>query len=33
LPATPGERGLPAATERYRRLLATAELDWSDHGR
>jgi pimeloyl-ACP methyl ester carboxylesterase len=29
-PATPGERGLPPATERYRRFLATAEVDWSD---
>jgi pimeloyl-ACP methyl ester carboxylesterase len=29
-PATPGERGLPAATERYRRFLGTAEVDWSD---
>jgi pimeloyl-ACP methyl ester carboxylesterase len=28
-PATPGERGL-SATERYRRFLATAEVDWSD---
>jgi pimeloyl-ACP methyl ester carboxylesterase len=29
-PATPGERGLPPATERYARFLATAEVDWSD---
>jgi pimeloyl-ACP methyl ester carboxylesterase len=29
-PATPGERQLPPATERYRRFLATAEVDWSD---
>ena len=29
-PATPGERRLPPATERYRRFLATAEVDWSD---
>jgi pimeloyl-ACP methyl ester carboxylesterase len=29
-PATPGERGLPSATERYVRFLATAEVDWSD---
>jgi pimeloyl-ACP methyl ester carboxylesterase len=29
-PATPGERGLPPATERYRRFLTTAEVDWSD---
>jgi pimeloyl-ACP methyl ester carboxylesterase len=29
-PATPGERGLPSATERYSRFLATAEeVDWS----
>jgi pimeloyl-ACP methyl ester carboxylesterase len=31
-PATPGERGLPSASERYRRFLATAEVDWSDKG-
>ena len=31
-PATPGERGLPPATERYRRFLAGAEVDWSDEG-
>jgi pimeloyl-ACP methyl ester carboxylesterase len=31
-PATPGERGLPSATERYRQFLATAEADWSDQG-
>jgi pimeloyl-ACP methyl ester carboxylesterase len=31
-PATPGERGLPSATERYRRFMATAEVDWSDRG-
>jgi pimeloyl-ACP methyl ester carboxylesterase len=29
-PATPGERELPSATERYTRLLATAEVDWSN---
>jgi pimeloyl-ACP methyl ester carboxylesterase len=29
-PATPGERGLPSATERYHRFLATATVDWSD---
>jgi pimeloyl-ACP methyl ester carboxylesterase len=29
-PATPGERGLPPATERYRRFVATAHVDWSD---
>jgi pimeloyl-ACP methyl ester carboxylesterase len=29
-PATPGQRQLPPVTERYRRFLATAELDWSD---
>ena len=31
-PVTPGERGLPSATERYRRFLASAEVDWSDPG-
>jgi pimeloyl-ACP methyl ester carboxylesterase len=31
-PATPGQRGLPSATERYARFLATAEVDWSDRG-
>jgi pimeloyl-ACP methyl ester carboxylesterase len=31
-PATPGERGLPASNERYRRFVATAEVDWSDAG-
>ena len=31
-PATPGERGLPSATERYRRFVASAEVDWSDDG-
>jgi pimeloyl-ACP methyl ester carboxylesterase len=31
-PSTPGERGLPSATERYRRFLATAEVDWSEDG-
>jgi pimeloyl-ACP methyl ester carboxylesterase len=29
-PATPGQRGLPSATERYRRFLANATVDWSD---
>jgi len=29
-PATPGRRGLPSATQRYARFLATAEVDWSD---
>jgi pimeloyl-ACP methyl ester carboxylesterase len=29
-PATPGERGLPAATDRYRHFLATVDVDWSD---
>jgi len=29
-PATPGERGLPSATERYRQFVASAEVDWSD---
>jgi pimeloyl-ACP methyl ester carboxylesterase len=31
-PATPGERGLPPATERYRRFLASAAVDWADEG-
>jgi pimeloyl-ACP methyl ester carboxylesterase len=29
-PATPGERGLPSATERYERFVASAEVDWPD---
>ena len=29
-PATPGERGLPSATERYRQFVASADVDWSD---
>ena len=29
-PATPGERELPPPTERYRRFVATADVDWSD---
>jgi len=29
-PATPGERELPSASERFRQFLATAEVDWSD---
>jgi pimeloyl-ACP methyl ester carboxylesterase len=29
-PATPGERGLPSATERYQRFAASATVDWSD---
>jgi pimeloyl-ACP methyl ester carboxylesterase len=29
-PATPGERGLPSATERYRSFVATAKVDWTD---
>jgi pimeloyl-ACP methyl ester carboxylesterase len=29
-PATPGERRLPPATERYQRFVATTEVDWSD---
>jgi pimeloyl-ACP methyl ester carboxylesterase len=29
-PATPGERQLPPATEPYRRVRATADVDWSD---
>jgi pimeloyl-ACP methyl ester carboxylesterase len=31
-PATRGESRLPSATERYRRFLATASVDWSDEG-
>jgi pimeloyl-ACP methyl ester carboxylesterase len=31
-PVTPGERGLPSATDRYRRFVTTAEVDWSDTG-
>jgi pimeloyl-ACP methyl ester carboxylesterase len=31
-PATPGERSLPAATERFTGFLASAEVDWSDQG-
>jgi pimeloyl-ACP methyl ester carboxylesterase len=31
-PATPGERLLPPATDRYRRFLTTATVDWSDEG-
>jgi pimeloyl-ACP methyl ester carboxylesterase len=29
-PATPGERSLPSATERFSGFLASAEVDWSD---
>ena len=29
-PATPGERGLPSATERYQQFVASADVDWSD---
>ena len=29
-PATPGERGLPPATERYLQFVADADVDWSD---
>ena len=29
-PATPGERELPAAKERYQRFVASATVDWSD---
>lgn len=29
-PATPGKRGLPPATERYQRFVASATVDWSD---
>jgi pimeloyl-ACP methyl ester carboxylesterase len=28
--ATPGERGLPSATERYERFVTSATVDWSD---
>jgi pimeloyl-ACP methyl ester carboxylesterase len=31
-PATPGERRLPSATERYARFVSTAEVDWTEHG-
>jgi pimeloyl-ACP methyl ester carboxylesterase len=31
-PATAGERSLPAATERFNDFLASASVDWSDHG-
>ena len=31
-PATPGERGLPSATERYQRFVTSADVDWSDEG-
>jgi pimeloyl-ACP methyl ester carboxylesterase len=31
-PATPGERTLPSATERFNGFLASAEVDWSDQG-
>lgn len=30
-PATPGERRLPSATERFNGFLASTEVDWSDH--
>jgi pimeloyl-ACP methyl ester carboxylesterase len=30
-PATPGQRDLPSATERFSDFLASAEVDWSDH--
>jgi pimeloyl-ACP methyl ester carboxylesterase len=29
-PATPGERSLPSATERYNDFLASTDVDWSD---
>jgi pimeloyl-ACP methyl ester carboxylesterase len=29
-PATPGERGLPSAMERYQRFVTSATVDWSD---
>ncbi len=28
--ATPGERGLPSATERYQRFVRSVTVDWSD---
>jgi pimeloyl-ACP methyl ester carboxylesterase len=31
-PATPGERELPSATERFMQFATTAEVDWSDEG-
>jgi pimeloyl-ACP methyl ester carboxylesterase len=31
-PATPGERSLPSATERFTDFLASADVDWSDRG-
>jgi pimeloyl-ACP methyl ester carboxylesterase len=31
-PATSGERSLPSATERFNDFLASARVDWSDHG-
>jgi pimeloyl-ACP methyl ester carboxylesterase len=31
-PVTPGERGLPPATERYLRFQTSAAVDWSDEG-
>jgi len=31
-PATPGERNLPSATERFSGFLASAEVDWSEPG-
>jgi pimeloyl-ACP methyl ester carboxylesterase len=31
-PATPGERSLPSATERFNDFLASADADWSDRG-
>jgi pimeloyl-ACP methyl ester carboxylesterase len=31
-PATPGERSLPSATERFNDFLASADVDWSDRG-
>jgi pimeloyl-ACP methyl ester carboxylesterase len=31
-PATPGERELPPAAERYRQFVASAQVDWSDAG-
>ncbi len=31
-PATPGERSLPSATERFNDFLASADVDWSNRG-
>src|SRR5436189_2061284 len=31
-PATPGDRNLPASTDRFARFVTTATVDWSDTG-